>query len=83
MDNDIKKLKIIQVLRGANYSLMSILRMLRQLKNDSNHQDLRLILDTPSSDEDIVYVTDKLLTSLSNAKEDTKEIIGHINGIVP
>ena len=74
-DNDIRELKIIRVLRDANYSLMSILRMLQHLRNDSNHKDLRMILDTPPPDEDIVYVTDKLLTSLSNAQEDTKEII--------
>ena len=77
-DNDIEELKIIRVLRGANYSLMSILRMLNQLRN-GNNQDLRRALDTPSPDDDIVYVTDKLLTSLSNAEEDAKEIIGHIS----
>ena len=77
-DNDIKELKIIRVLRGANYSLMAILRMLNQLKSDSIN-DLRQTLDTPPPDEDIVYVTDKLLTSLSNAIEDTKEIIKHIS----
>jgi DNA-binding transcriptional MerR regulator len=78
-DEDIKELKIIRTLRSANYSLMSILRMLNHLRNGSNNQDLRLILDTPSPDEDIVYLTDKLLTSLSNAVEDTKEIIEHIS----
>ena len=77
-DKDLNELKIIQVLRSANYSLMSILRMLRQLR-DGPTPDLRQALDTPSPDEDIVYVTDKLLTSLSDAEQDAKEIICRIS----
>lgn len=76
-DKEIKELKIIRALRRANYSLMSILRMLSHLRNGA-HADLRLILDTPSTDEDIVYVTDRLLTSLSMAEQDASEMIIHI-----
>lgn len=77
-DKEIKELKIIRALRHANYSLMSILRMLNHLRNGAN-ANLRLILDTPSPDEDIVYVTDRLLTSLSMAEQDVSEMIVHIS----
>lgn len=76
----INELKIIRTLRQANYSLMAILRMLNQLRNSSN-VDLRHTLDTPRPDEDIVYVTDKLLTSLSDAEADTNKITSYIEEI--
>ena len=79
-DKEINKLKIIRTLRHANYSLMSILRMLNHLQNGAN-ADLRLILDTPGPDEDIIYVTDRLLTSLSRAEQDASEMIAHITKI--
>jgi len=73
-NKEIRELKIIRTLRNANYSLMSILRMLNRLKSSAD-SDLRLLLDTPNPDEDIVSVTDKLLTSLSDAKCDAEEMI--------
>lgn len=75
---EIKELKIIRTLRHANYSLMSILRMLNQLRKGTQ-TDLKRLLDTPSQDEDIVYVTDRLLTSLSYAECDAREMIAHIS----
>jgi len=80
-DKEIKELKIIRVLRNANYSLMAILRMLNQLRSDGNIIEMRHTLDTPSPDEDIVYVTDKLLTSLGNAESDAIEMISHISNL--
>ena len=77
-DKEIKELKIIRTLRNANYSLMAILRMLNQLRSDKN-VDMRQSLDTPSPDEDIVYVTDRLLTSLSNAESDARELVTRIS----
>lgn len=82
-EKEIREFKIIRVLREANYSLMSILRMLNQLRSGTDI-DLQRALDTPDIEDDIVYVTDRLLTSLTGAKEDTSEIIEHIlqNGSV-
>ena len=79
-NKEIRDLKIIRALRHANYSLMAILRMLAQLRN-SQAPDLRQALDTPCSEEDIVYVTDKLLTSLTSAEVDAKEMMTHIKKI--
>lgn len=76
-EQEIRKLKIICVLRHANYSLVAILRMLTQLREGSSI-DLKALLNTPSPNEDIVYVTDKLITSLSEAINDATEMIEHI-----
>ncbi|MBU5300498.1 MerR family transcriptional regulator [Clostridium sporogenes] len=65
--NDIQLLKIIRSLRCANYSLAAILRMVSALSNNSEI-DIREVIDTPETDEDIVTVCDELLTSLNNAK---------------
>lgn len=65
--NDIQLLKIIRSLRCANYSLAAILRMISAISNNSEI-DIRKVINTPETDEDIVTVCDKLLTSLSNAE---------------
>lgn len=65
--NDIQLLKIIRSLRCANYSLAAILRMINAISNNSEI-DIREVINTPKTDEDIVTVCDKLLTSLSNAE---------------
>lgn len=72
--NDIKLLKIIRSLRCANYSLAAILRMINAMSNNSEI-DIREVINTPKTDEDIVTVCDKLLTSLSNAELNAKCIL--------
>lgn len=63
----IRKLIIIRSLKCANYSLSAILRMINQL--DKNAQiDIREALNTPSENEDIISVCDKLIHSLVDAK---------------
>lgn len=64
---DIRRLKIIRSLRCANYSLAAILRMLNTL-SDNPEADIRQIIDTPSDNDDIISVCDKLLTSLHYAE---------------
>lgn len=63
-DADLKRLKIIRALRCANYSLASILRMLRAVSLDPD-ADLRTAIDTP--DDEIITACDSLLSSLSHA----------------
>lgn len=65
--NDIQLLKIIRTLRCANYSLSAILRMISAISNNSEI-NIREAINTPKSDENIVAVCDKLLTSLSSAE---------------
>ena len=73
-DADIRQLKIIRVLRCANYSLEAIRRMMRQLSEDPE-SDIREILDTPREDDDIITACDRLLISLSKAKINAENIM--------
>lgn len=73
-EEDIQILKITRSLRCANYSLSSILRMLNSLA-DKSDVDIREVIDTPKETDDIIYVCDRLLTSLCNLYEDAKNII--------
>lgn len=73
-DKDIQRLKIIRSLRCANYSLEAILRMLMHLSKNPN-ADIKTVLNTPKSEEDIIAVCDKLITSLSAAENNAKEMI--------
>jgi DNA-binding transcriptional MerR regulator len=71
---DIKRLKVIRSLRCANYSLAAILRMLKALSRNPE-TNLRIAIDTPRNDEDIVSACDKLLTSLSHAERNAKSVL--------
>ena len=75
--NDIRRLKIIRALRGANYSLSAILRMLNKLEDEqcNNAEEIISILNTPPEDDDIVSACDKLMDSLDNTVEIAYEVI--------
>lgn len=73
-EQDIKRLKIIRSLRCANYSLEAILRMLQQLSQNPN-ADIKLALNTPRRDEDIISVCDKLIVSLSSAEKNALKML--------
>ena len=76
-EKDLQRLKIIRSLRCANYSLSSILRMLRALSADPD-TDIREAIDTPGEDDDIITACDKLLTSLSEAEKNARYVVGQI-----
>lgn len=73
-DEDLGRLRMIRVLRCANYSLAAILRMLSALSRDPE-SDLRRAIDTPQEGEDIISVCDKLLTSLRHAEENGQDML--------
>lgn len=73
-ERDIKRLKIIRSLRCANYSLEAILRMLQQLSKNPN-TDIKLALNTPRQDDDIISVCDKLIISLSSAEKNALKML--------
>ncbi len=73
-EQDIKRLKIIRSLRCANYSLEAILRMLQQLSKNPN-ADIKLALNTPRQDDDIISVCDKLIISLSAAEKNALKML--------
>lgn len=64
---DLRRLKIIRVLRCANYSLSAILRMLNVLSYNTEI-DIRDIIDMPEENEDIITACDKLLSSIQSAQ---------------
>lgn len=73
-DEDIRNLKVIRSLRCANYSLEAILRMLKELSQNPNI-DIKMVLNTPNDDADIIAVCDKLIASLSAAERNAKAMV--------
>lgn len=72
-NSDIKILKIIRVLRCANYSLNSILRLLKEI-SQGKKVDIKEVINTPKQEEDIISICDKLLTSLQAAEVNAEVI---------
>jgi DNA-binding transcriptional MerR regulator len=70
----ISRLHIIRLLRRARYSHMAILRMLQQV-DTGQIGDVRAALDTPPPDEDLIYVTDRWLTTLGTMLESVGKLL--------
>ncbi len=70
---EINRLKIIAILRNANYSQSAISRMFKELERGET--DLLLAINTPQPNDDIITVTDRYITSLSGALADTGEML--------
>lgn len=79
-EKEIQVLKIIKTLRCANYSLMSILRMLKAL-SASPQTNIREAIDLPDESEDIISVCDRLLTSLKNTEHDAHQILKQLKNM--
>lgn len=79
-DGDIRRIKIIRALRCANYSLESILNMLKQLSRNPN-LDLKKALNTPKDEEGIVAVCDRLISSLSIAENNSLKMISMLENM--
>ncbi|MEW5871307.1 MAG: MerR family transcriptional regulator [Chloroflexota bacterium] len=77
----IGRLRVIRTLCSARYSLMAILRMLQGL-DQGESQDLRQALDTPRPDEDVLYVTDRWLTTLAELQDSCKQLVALIEEII-
>jgi DNA-binding transcriptional MerR regulator len=71
---ELGRLRTIRMLREAGYSMMAILRMLRQFDAGETHR-LREALDTPAQNEDIVTVADRWLTTLTEQENRAQAII--------
>lgn len=76
-DEDIQRLKIIRSLRGANYSLEAILRLLQQISKNP-HADIRTVLNTPKQSDDIISVCDRLFISLSAAEQNAYKVLNKL-----
>jgi DNA-binding transcriptional MerR regulator len=77
---EIGRLRVIRMLRQSGYSLMAILRMLRQFDAGERTQ-LRDALDTPDDHEDIVTLADRWLSTLQHQEERAHAIIQQITVI--
>ena len=80
-ESEMRRLKIISILRHANYSQMSIRRMLKRF--DQGETDLLSALDTPEETEDIISVADRYISSLVGALDDTEEMLRLLENIKP
>ena len=79
--DDMGRLNIIRTLRCANYSLCAILRLMSHL--DSHEaQSVEMILNTPSENEDIVSVCDRLILSLRETKADAERLVYMIESMM-
>ena len=75
--SEIGRLRVIRMLRQSGYSMMAILRMLRQFDAGETER-LREVLDTPGENEDIETVADRWLTTLAEQEKRAQAIIRQI-----
>ncbi len=75
---EIGRLRVIRLLTRSGYSTMAVLRMIRRL-DAGQHDHLRVLLDTPDPDEDILYATDRWLTTLHTHKQRSHIIIDQLH----
>jgi DNA-binding transcriptional MerR regulator len=76
---DLRRLKIIRALRSTNYSLSAILRMLSSLSGSASLTDLRMTINTPREDDEIISACDTLLTSLEAAANNADTMLAHLH----
>ncbi len=78
---EIGRLRVIRTLCQARYSQMSILRMLMRI-DQGEAGDLRQVLDTPRPDEDVYFVTDKLLSTLTDLEVKSQQVIALLGATI-
>ncbi len=71
---EISRLRVIRTLSRVGYSQMAILRMLTRL-DQGQTENLREVLDSPGSDEDVLYITDQWRTTLDGVERRVLEAI--------
>ncbi len=74
---EIGRLRVIRMLRQSGYSVMAILRMLRQFDRGEAER-LRDALDTPGENEAIETIADRWLTTLAEQETRAQAIIRQI-----
>lgn len=75
--SEIGRLRVIRVLTRSGFSTMAVLRMVRQLDRGFREQ-LTKVLDTPGEDEDILYATDRWLSTLQEHEDRVLQIINQL-----
>lgn len=80
---EIRRLRVIRILRQAGYSPMAILRMLLSLDRGlTAGASLRQILDTPAPDEDIFSAADRWLSTLAAQQARAREVITQLEVMI-
>lgn len=79
---EVDRAKVIRTLRMANYSMMAILRMLKAIDISSREPDIFQIVSTLQPDEDMVYATDRWISTLLETEKDAKELIVQIKRMI-
>ena len=79
--SEIGRLRVIRMLRQSGYSMMAILRMLRQFDAGEIDQ-LREALDTPGENEDIATIADRWLSTLAEQEDRAQAIIQQITRMI-
>lgn len=78
---EIGRLRVIRMLSRAGYSMMAILRMLLQL-DQGQKENLRQVLDTPRSDEDVYSASDQWLSTLDAQEQRALDIIARLEQMI-
>ncbi|MBN2502453.1 MAG: MerR family transcriptional regulator [Anaerolineales bacterium] len=78
---DIGRLRVIRTLRKAGYSTMAILRMIYQL-DGGDATNLRVALDTPGPNEDIVTVADAWMSTLAAQEQRALDVIAQLERMI-
>ncbi len=74
--------RVIRMLLRSGFSTMAVLRMLLQL--DQGYQgDLRQALDTPRPDEDMLYASDRWLTTLADMEQHARQALDLVSTQLP
>jgi DNA-binding transcriptional MerR regulator len=74
---EIDRLRVIRLLSRAGYSTMAILRMIRQL-DQGRRDNLGQVLDTPDPEEDLLYASDRWLSTLIIYEKRTEEMLAQL-----
>jgi DNA-binding transcriptional MerR regulator len=74
---EIGRLRVIRMLLRAGYSTMAVLRAMRALDTGSVRR-LRRVLDTPRSEEDVLWAADHWLSTLSEQDARARKILAQL-----
>jgi DNA-binding transcriptional MerR regulator len=77
----VNRLKVIRTLRSANYSMMSILRIMQHI-DAGKRGDIRDILNTPPPEEDIIHATDQWVLTLQETEQNADQIIQQLQMMI-
>jgi DNA-binding transcriptional MerR regulator len=79
--DEIGRLRVIRMLIRSGYSTMAILRMLTKF-DEGQTENLREVLDTPQSEEDVLYVRDHWLSILADAEDVAQKSVALIEEMI-